>query len=570
VLGTKDPFLHNLVEVVVRLMGDAFPELKRDPQKVRSAIYDEEQSFLRTLDRGIKLFSQVAEKTRAAGSKVISGEDSFKLHGTYGVLIDITQQMAAEQGFTVDIDRFNEILKQRPDTGPTRPVITAIKGELPKSDDSAKYSLAPLDAKVLGFVRDNTVTKEGSIGPGDSVALLLDRTNFYAEQGGQVGDVGSIRSKDGAEFEVLDTQRLGDTILHVGVLHEGRLSVGDTVTLTTSIGRRIETMRNHTATHLLNHALRHVLGGDIDQKGSLVDNEKTRFDFSYDKPLTSEQFQQIEEFVNLQIIRDQPVTPVVMPLAEAKKLPGVRAVFGEKYPDPVRVLLIGPEKPELATHENSIEFCGGTHVQRTGIIGYFKITGQEGVAKGVRRIVATTGRCSLAVLQKINSVVDELSSRFNCRFDELPARIESLQEEVKKLQKQIQKGTAGDLNSAGDKLIESAIVIGSSKLIVGEVPGAPVEQLRSQVDRIRQKVGSSLIVLGWKNEDNSGGLLVGVSDDLIKKGIKAGDIIKPVAEVAGGKGGGPPNMATAGCKDVSRLAEALAKAVELGTSALSR
>ncbi len=313
-----------------------------------------------------------------------------------------------------------------------------------------------------------------------------------------------------------------------------------------------------------------MLGGDIDQKGSLVDNEKTRFDFSYDKPLTTEQFQQIEQFVNIQIIRDLPVAAVTMPLADAKKLPGVRAVFGEKYPDPVRVLMIGAEKPELATMDNSIEFCGGTHVPRTGIIGYFKITGQEGVAKGVRRIVATTGRGSLAVLQKMNAVVDDLAGRFNCRFDELPARIESLQEEVKKLQKQIQKGTAGDLAAVGDKLFDAAVAIGSSKLIAGEVPGASVEQLRAQVDRLRQKAGSSLIVFGWKNEDGGGGFLVGVSDDLIKKGIKAGDLIKPIAEVAGGKGGGPPNLATAGCKDVAKLAEALQKAVELGTAALGR
>ena len=632
VFGTKEPFLHNLVETVVENFGAAFPELKRDPQKVRSVIYEEEVAFLRTLDLGIRKFiraagfaigAQVAEKkgwscqlvrwsdtfsvdglpaidlifadrdgnqqelTFPATTKAQEGfikkeclhapyipaSEAFSLHTETGLFIDITEQMAQEAGLKVDRAGYEKLFKEfqeKSSQGRKKIVITAVKGELPKTDDSAKYSLAALDAKVLGFVRDNTVSKEGSIGPGDSVALLLDRTNFYAEQGGQVGDVGSVRSKDGAEFEVLDTQRLGDAVLHIGVLHEGRLSVGDTVTLTTSIGRRIETMRNHTATHLLNHALRHVLGGDIDQKGSLVDNEKTRFDFSYDKPLSPEQFHQIEEFVNLHIIRDQPVTAVTMPLAEAKKLPGVRAVFGEKYPDPVRVLMIGAESPEHANADNSIEFCGGTHVQRTAFIGYFKITGQEGVAKGVRRIVATTGRSSLAVLQKINGVVDELTARFGCRFDELPSRVESLQEEVRKLQKQIQKGTAGDLNAAGDKLIDAAIVIGSSKLIVGEVPGAPVEQMRSQVDRIRQKVGSCVIVLGWKNEDSSGGFLVGVSDDLVKKGIKAGDLIKPVAEVAGGKGGGPPNMATAGCKDISRLAEALAKAVELAKSALNR
>jgi alanyl-tRNA synthetase len=571
VLGTKEPFLHKLVDAVVTNFGAAFPELKRNPHAVRQTIYEEEAGFLRTLDRGLKLFNDAAKEAYSSGTKTISGRSAFVLHTEQGLFIDITEQMAAETGLKVDRAEYDRIFKafqEESSQGRKKLVITAVKGELPKTDDSPKYSLAPLEANLLGWVKDNAVIREGSVSPGESVALLVNRTNFYGEQGGQVGDVGSIRSLNGAEFEVTDTQRLGEAVLHVGVLNEGRLAVGDAVTLQQSIGRRVETMRNHTATHLLNQALRKVLGGDIDQKGSLVDNEKTRFDFSYDRPLTHDDFQRIEELVNLQIIRDLPVTAVTMPLAEAKKLPGVRAVFGEKYPDPVRVLLIGAEGPEQASLENSIEFCGGTHAPRTGLIGYFKITGQEGVAKGVRRIVATTGRGSLAVLQRINSVVDELSSRFNCRFDELPARVESLQEEVKKLQKQIQKGTAGDLASAGDKLFDAAVTIGSSKLIVGEVPGASVEQLRAQVDRLRQKAGSSLIVLGWKNEDNTGGFLVGVSDDLIKKGIKAGELIKPVAEAAGGKGGGPPNLATAGAKDISMLAEALRKALELGTKVL--
>lgn len=570
VFGTKEPFLHNLVETVVSNFGGAFPELKRDPQKVRSVIYEEETSFLRTLDRGLKLFNEAA-----TGTKTISAKTAFYLHTEQGIFIDITEQMAAEAGLKVDRAGYDKLFKEfqkKSGEGREKLVISAVKGELPKTDDSPKYEAPIIDAKVLGWVANNEVFRSGKVPVGEQVAVLLDRTNFYAEQGGQVGDTGHLDNKKmpGLEFRVEDTQRLGDTVLHVGTLVAGELAVGDTVQAVQATVRRVDTMRNHTATHLLNQALRHVLSGDIDQKGSLVDNEKTRFDFSYDKPLTSEQFQQIEQFVNIQIIRDQPVTAVTMPLAEAKKLPGVRAVFGEKYPDPVRVLMIGPEKPEQATLDNSIEFCGGTHVPRTGLIGYFKITAQEGVAKGVRRIVATTGRGSLAVLQKINSVVDDLSSRFNCRFDELPARIDSLQEEVKKLKKQIEKGSAGDLNTAGDKLLEAAPTIGASKLIVGEVPGAPVEQLRAQVDRLRQKAGSSLIVLGWKNEDNSGGLLVGVSDDLIKKGIKAGDLIKLVAEVAGGKGGGPPNLATAGCKETHKLSEALAKAVELGKQALNR
>ncbi len=633
VFGTKEPFLHNLLEVVVTNFGDAFPELNRHPQKVRSVIYEEEVGFLRTLESGFRHFrfsalrsigDSIARKNgweynffnphqisneptdclpnppmsfvapdksiitlelpfRASEQRayiaenfsdaMITGEVAFRLHTEQGLFIDITEQMAAESGLKVDRACYETLFKEfqeKSSQGRKKLVITAVKGELPKTDDSPKYSLAALDAKVLGWVKDNTVIREGSIAPGDSVALLLDRTNFYGEQGGQVGDVGSIRSVNGAEFEVLDTQRLGDSILHVGILNEGRLAVGDTVKLQQSIGRRVETMRNHTATHLLNHALRQVLGHDVEQKGSLVDNEKTRFDFTHDKPLTREEVQQIEEAVNRKIIADRPVAAVTMPLMEAKKIPGVRAVFGEKYPDPVRVVIVGTESPEHATHDDSVEFCGGTHMARTGSIGYFKVTSQEGVAKGVRRITAVTGRNSINEIRKATAVVEDLTSRFNCRPDELPARIETLQDDLKKLQKQIQKGAAGDLNSAGDKLLDSAVVIGVSKLLVGEVPGAPVDQMRAQVDRLRQKAGSAVIVLGWKNEDGSAGFLAGVSDDLIKKGVKAGDIIKPVAEAAGGKGGGPPNMATAGCKDASKLPQALQKAIELGTSALSR
>ncbi|MCE9531468.1 MAG: alanine--tRNA ligase [Planctomycetes bacterium] len=574
VLGTKEPFLHNLVAAVVTNFGDAFPELKRDPQKVRSTIYEEEVSFLRTLDRGIKLFSEAAQEARRLGHNTISGKAAFTLHTEQGLYIDITQQMAIEADLKLDRAEYDRLFKQfQTDTGGgERPTISAIKGELPPTDDSPKYDAPIIDAKVLGWVANNEVFRSGKVPAGEPVAILLDRTSFYAEQGGQVGDTGHLDNKSapGLEFRVEDTQRLGDTVLHVGTLVAGEIKVGDIVTAVQNTVRRVATMRNHTATHLLNHALRQVLGGDIDQKGSLVDDEKTRFDFSHDKPLQPEELRQIEELVNIQIIRDQPVTSVTMPLAQAKKIQGLRAVFGEKYPDPVRVVMIGAESPDHATLDNSVEFCGGTHMPRSGTIGYFKILSQEGVSKGVRRVTATTGRQSLNVLQKMTSVVDTLSSKLNCRAEEVPARVDALQEEIKKLQKQIQKGAAGDLNSAGDKLFDAATVIGSSKLLVGEVPGAPVDQMRAQVDRLRQKAGSSLIVLGWKNDDGTGGFVVGVTDDLIKKGIKAGDIIKPVAEIGGGKGGGPPNLANAGCKDVAKLGPALDKAMELGKAALSK
>ncbi len=317
-------------------------------------------------------------------------------------------------------------------------------------------------------------------------------------------------------------------------------------------------MRNHTTTHLLNWALRKVLGEHIEQKGSLVDADKTRFDFAHDKPLSHEEVAEIERLVNEQIYADLPVSAHVMPLAEAKKLRGVRAVFGEKYPDPVRVLIVGADQPQNATLENSVEFCGGTHLTHTGQAGFFKIVSQELVGKGVRRVVGVTGREAVNTVQRLAAVVDDLTARFNCKPEQLPSRIESLQEEVKKLQTQLKKGLAGDLNVAADKLLADAVEVNGAKLIVGELPAAPIDQMRAQVDRLRTKAKSAVIGLGWVDEGKVL-LLVAVTDDLTKK-IEAGKLVGEMAKVVGGKGGGRKDMAQAGGNDPSKLGEALALA----------
>jgi len=309
----------------------------------------------------------------------------------------------------------------------------------------------------------------------------------------------------------------------------------------------------------------------VEQRGSLVDDGKTRFDFTHDKPVTAEQLRDIEERVNRGIIRDQPVTAVLMPLAEAKTLPGVRAVFGEKYPDPVRVVMIGAETPAQVTHDDSVEFCGGTHMPRTGSIGVFKVVSQEPVAKGVRRITAVTGRAAYAEVQARNAVVDDLTGRFQCKPDELPARVEALQEQVKKLQEQVKKGAAADLAGVVDKLLAAAPSVNGAKLVVGRVPdGTTSEAIRGQIDRIRQTAGSSFVVFGWADEGGKVPLIAALSADLVKKGLKAGDVVKQVAAVVGGSGGGKPDIAQAGGKDAAKLPDALQKAVELGTELLSR
>lgn len=573
VLGRNEPFLHALVPTVVEHFGEAFPELKRNPEKVREQIYEEEQGFLRMLTRGIKLFNEIATDMRKANRKVVSGPEAFKLHDTYGVIIDITQQMAAEQGFTVDEPGFEkemEIARQKARDGGKKFVVSAVSGTLPKTDDSPKYGTSQIEAKVLGWVIDNAVATSGTLKIGDRAAVLLDRTTFYGEQGGQVGDEGILRSKNGAEFQVEDTQRLGDAVLHVGVLIDGQLAAGDTVITEQSTFRRVDIMRNHTVTHILNLALRQVLGGDVDQKGSLVDGTKTRFDFSHDRPITVDEIRRVEEIVNKGIVRDYPVTAVEMPLAQARALPGVRAVFGEKYPDPVRVVMIGAESPEKIQHDQSVEFCGGTHVPRTGTIGIFKILSQEAVAKGVRRITGVTGRVAYEEIQKRNAVLDDLAGKFQCKPEELPTRVDAMQEQVKALQDKIAKAAAGNVAGVIEKLMADAANVNGSRVIVGQLPTVPLEAVREQIDRVKKSMGSAILVLGFADEEGKATLLAAVSADLVKKGVKAGDIVKEIAGIVGGKGGGKPDLAQAGGKDGTKLGEALKKASELGHELLGK
>jgi alanyl-tRNA synthetase len=562
-LKTTRPFLCDLVPAVVDAMGHAFPELKRDPGRVAKLIRDDEESFIRTLDRGIKLFQEAANRARSAGGKEISGKDAFKLHDTYGVYIDITEQMASEVGLGVDRRGFDEEMKRAQELARgarKKLVITAVQGELPKTDDSPKFSGLRTTATIAGWVEDNVVVRESRLAQDHEGALLLDRTCFYAEQGGQVGDMGTITTPTGT-FEVEDTQKLGDAVLHLGRVVRGHLECGQKATLEVS-GVRADTMRNHTTTHLLNWALRTVLGDHIEQKGSLVDPEKTRFDFTHEKPLSPDEVAEVERLVNERIYADMPVTSVTMPLAQAKKIAGVRAVFGEKYPDPVRVLLIGAERPQDATLEHSVEFCGGTHLQHTGQAGFFKIVGQEAVGKGVRRVTAVTGREAVATVQRLAATVDNLCGRFNCGLNELPGRIEAMQEEIKKLQTQLKKGAAGDLAGAGDRILSEATVVGGAKLVIGEMPPAPVDQMRQQADRLRQKAGSAAVVFGWV-DDGKVQLLAAVTDDLTRKGIEAGKLVAELAKVVGGRGGGRKDIAQAGGTDPGKLPEALQLAGKL-------
>jgi alanyl-tRNA synthetase len=554
-LGQREPFIYKLVPTVVQTMGHVFPELRGAQDRVISLIRDEEESFGRTLDRGIALFEEAA--ARQAGSKAerISAEDAFKLYDTFGFPLDLTMQMAEERGLKVDEAGFEKLMaaaKEKARAGAKQHIAVAIDGELPTTDDASKYASRCADAKVLGWVRGNAFLSSGTLTPADAeTALVLDRTCFYAEQGGQAGDVGTIRTSTGT-FNVTGTQKLGDGILHVGTVADGRIEVGQSAKLEVAADREL-TRKNHTATHLLHWALQNVLGDHVKQHGSVVDPERLRFDFDHNAPVSHEQIAEIERLVNEKVYGDLPVCTQELAIEDAKKLPGVRAFFGEKYGDVVRVVGIGDGF--------SKEFCGGTHLEHTGQIGLFKIVGEEAVAKGVRRITAVTGPRAVETIQQIEANVREAASVLNANPAQLPERINALQEEIKKLRKQLQKGSSADIKGVRQKLLDNAERVNGHAIIVGEVPEAPIEQVREAADWLRTQAGSAAICLGART-DGKPLLLAAVTDDLVAKGVKAGDLIKQIVPAIDGRGGGKPQLAQAGGNNPEGIPAALSAASE--------
>ncbi len=614
----REPFIYKLVPALVEHMGGAFPELRKNPQRVAEVIQQEEVDFLRTIERGLERFDRsillaaaialgqekglevlrplsasavgttllckdtqgralefrprrselLALMERASeGQLIVPGKDAFDLYSTYGFPPDLTRQMAQERRFAVDIEGYERLMREHEDksrgqVGGHMPLF--VSGALPSTDDKRKWLRSSDTAQVLGWIHLglNQFVSSGELTERTESALILDRTCFYAEAGGQVGDRGRITTPTGG-FKVKYTTRLGDTIAHLGEVVSGRIEVGQTAQLEVDPEREF-TRKNHTATHLLHWALHEVLGDHVEQRGSKVKPDEFTFDFSHTGPLTNDERTEIERLVNEKVYLNERVFAHELPIAEAKRLPGVKAFFGEKYGDVVRVVEIGPSKAPFST-----EFCGGTHVSDTGLIGFFKIVGEEAVGKGVRRLVCVTGREAVAQVQKMDSVLGDLAARFRCKPEELPSRIEGLEEQIKKLQQQLKKGAATDLQSAGDKLLADAATVNGARIIVGELPAAPDEQLRNQVDRLKQKAGTAVVVVGW-NDDGKVGLLAAVTDDLVKKGLHAGKLVGQVAAVVGGKGGGRPNMAQAGGKDAMKLTEALRLAGKLAMEQIEK
>ncbi|OPX21509.1 MAG: hypothetical protein B1H04_06510, partial [Planctomycetales bacterium 4484_123] len=515
-------------------------------EQVARTIQAEETSFNRTLDRGLELFERVA-----AGAKgQIAGEVAFELYATYGFPIDLTQLMAAERGLKVDMAGYErEMARHREISSASEAFQAAAVTGLPATDDSAKYEPTALEAKVLGWVVGESFLTEPPLSAGAEAAVVLDRTNFYAEAGGQVGDVGTL-SWPGGRFAVRDTKYAGHCVLHIGRLEAGTLAAGQTVTAEVDPIRE-DTRRNHTATHLLNWALRRVLGAGVNQAGSVVEPARLRFDFTHNAALSAEQLLEVERLVNERVLADEPVYVNWYPLAQARQIPGVRAVFGEKYPDPVRVVSVAVADPLKQADESAlVEFCGGTHLDRTGQVGFFKVVSEESVARGVRRITAVTGHEAVRYVQRLDQAAREAALALRVPVEQVPRRVEALLAEVKRLRKRPAASGAGAFRA------EYSLQTPSGRVLIGTADAADAAALRGLCDMERQK-GVAAMMVGAAD----GGkvvLVAMVREELVKAGLaKAGDWVAVAAKAVGGGGGGKPTMAQAGGRDPARLPEAL-------------
>ncbi|MGP1346785.1 MAG: alanine--tRNA ligase [Phycisphaerales bacterium] len=608
-LGIEKPFLAKLAPTVVQTMGGVFPEIAQRVDHLKRVLTEEEESFRRTLDKGIELFSDAA--SRGAGA-AISGEDAFKLHDTYGFPIDLTRVMAEERGMGVDLEGFERLMEEARQLarsgGKTDETAHLELGteELAKlrhlnvrpTDDSAKYLSRPQRAHLKaiwnGYDFDQRLSSS-TAKPTDRVTLIFDKTNFYSESGGQHADTGRAavhRAVRGAgahfgEFIVESTRDCGGYIAHIGRLLKGDLDVGDEVELRVDRPRRASTAANHTATHLLNHALRAVLGDHVQQKGSLVTDERLRFDFSHDRATTPEELHRVERRVNGAIEADQEVFAELAPLEQAKGIHAVRAMFGESYPDPVRVVSVGVAVPTLLAdpenetwRDHAIEFCGGTHLERTSQAQVFVLTGEESVSKGVRRLVACTGARAEALLGDADAMAERISGAASLSDRHLPGEVKAIRQELESAElpltrkpalrtslaalearvKEISKASTG---AAREQAVDTARLIADGAMadqlaIVGVVPaGGDRGALMAAMDTLTARRPEAAVLL--LSVDEAAGkiaMAAKVPPALIERGLKAGDWIKATAQFCDGQGGGKPDSAQGGGNDPTKISEA--------------
>ncbi|NTY39472.1 alanine--tRNA ligase [Burkholderia diffusa] len=545
-LGRKGSFFHKLVADLVAEMGVAYPELKEAEQRVTDVLRQEEERFFETIEHGMSILEGALADVEAKGGKVLDGELAFKLHDTYGFPLDLTADVCRERGMTVDEPAFDDAMARQREQARAAGKFKATQGleyTGAKTTFHGYEEIAFDDAKVVALYVDGSSVNE--VKGGQDAVVVLDHTPFYAESGGQVGDQGVLANAS-TRFAVADTLKVqADVIGHHGTLEQGTLKVGDVLRAEIDAHRRARTQRNHSATHLMHKALREVLGAHVQQKGSLVDADKTRFDFAHNAPMTDDEIRRVEQIVNNEILANAPGIVRVMPYDEAVK-GGAMALFGEKYGDEVRVLDLGFSR----------ELCGGTHVHRTGDIGFFKIVVEGGVAAGIRRVEAITGDNAVRFVQDLDARVNEAAAALKAQPSELTQRIAQVQDQVKSLEKELGALKSKLASSQGDELAQQAIEIGGVYVLAATLDGADAKTLRETVDKLKDKLKSAAIVLAAV-EGGKVSLIAGVTPDASKK-VKAGELVNFVAQQVGGKGGGRPDMAQAGGTEPANLAGALA------------
>ena len=540
-LGKKTPFFHKLVADLARLMGDAYPTLREQEQRITDVLKTEEERFFETLANGMEILDAALD----CGAKVLPGDVAFKLHDTYGFPLDLTNDVCRERDVEVDEAGFKTAMEKQ-----KAQARAAGKFKMDKAleytgaaNQFTGYEHLAETAKIVAIYVDGT--SAAALKAGQNGVVVLDTTPFYAESGGQVGDEGVITSGS-ARFAVGDTLKIkADVYGHHGTLEEGTLNVGDTVQAQVNTAVRAATMRNHSVTHIMHKALREVLGSHVQQKGSLVNADRTRFDFAHNAPVTAAEIREIERRVNEEILANTATDARVMDIESAQKT-GAMMLFGEKYGETVRVLDIGTSR----------ELCGGTHVQRTGDIGLFKVVGEGGVAAGVRRIEAVTGANALAYLQNLEDTVNQAASTLKAPVAELNGRISQALDNARALEKEVAALKGKLASSQGDELVNQAVEIKGLKVLAAALPGADAKTLRDTMDKLKDKLKTAAIVLAAVDGDKVQ-IAAGVTADSVGK-LKAGELVNFVAQQVGGKGGGKPDMAMAGGTDAAKLPAALA------------
>ena len=540
-LGQHQPFFHRLVDDLDRAMGDAYAELRNQTSRVSEVLKQEEERFAETLENGMGLL----ESALASGEKLLDGDTVFKLYDTYGFPVDLTADICRERGVRIDMAGFEAAMEQQRERARAASRFAMAAG-LEYSGNKTEfhgYETLSLRAKVIALYREGTQVNE--LQSGEVGVVVLDRTPFYAESGGQVGDRGELAGPAGT-FGVDDTQKIQSEVFgHHGRQRTGVLRVGEEVTAQVDTVSRHRAMWNHSATHLMHAALRQVLGKHVEQKGSLVDPQRTRFDFSHGKPLSAEELQRVEALVNAAVQRNYDVTARIMKYDDAIRA-GALAFFGDKYGDEVRVLAMG---------DFSTELCGGTHVRRTGDIGFFKIVSESGVAAGIRRVEAVTGEAALAWVQQQEAQLAEAAAALKAPVAEVSAKLSQLLDNMRALERELARLKSKLASSQGDDLAAQAVQIKGAKVLAATLEGADPRTLRETMDKLKDRLKSAAIVLGAVN-DGKVSLIAGVTPDLTGK-LKAGELVNFVAQQVGGKGGGRPDMAQAGGTEPAKLPHAL-------------